>query len=364
MASPSAARMRPRRPSRPRVAVLTDSVAEADFRAQNPPGEPGNVEAVGGALWDLGYDPVLVEFDGDPTAWLDELTGGNFRLAFNLCEGLSGHAAHEHLPAATVELLGLPLTGARSLALSLCLRKDKTNAFLRENGIPVPDGIVVRKDEPLPAWRRFPAIVKPVAEDGSCGITRDCVVRGVRALRTALEKGFLNWSQMLVQRFVPGREFNVAIVGEQVLPHSEIDFSGLPEGLPPVVTYAAKWDRGSPEDLGTVPCCPAPIPERLAARLARLALRVWRLLDGAGYARVDIRVNGGGRAFVLDVNPNPDISPTAGLARQAAAAGWSYTDLIRRILEDALAREDQLAQQRRLHLEARLRQRRRRLADA
>lgn len=360
----SRSRIRPRRRARPRVAILTDSVAEAEFQAQNTPGDPSNVETVAAALHELGYEPAVVEFAGDPAAWLDELISGNFRLAFNLCEGLSGHASHEHLPAAAVEFLGIPMTGARAQTLSFCLRKDSTNAFLRENGILVPDGFVARAGEELPPWSRFPAIVKPLAEDGSSGITRDCVVRGRRELRAALEKSYRHWSRMLVQRFVGGREFNIGIVGDQVLPHSEIDFSGLPDGWPPVVTYAAKWDRGSAEDVGTVPRCPAPVSDRLSARLARVALQVWRLVDGTGYARIDVRLDGHGWAYVIDVNPNPDLSAGAGLARQAAAAGWGYIDLVARIVEDALAREDRLAQQRRMHLEARQRQRPRRVADA
>lgn len=360
MASPS--RVRRRRLSRPRVAILTDSVAEAEFAAQNKTSAPSNVEAVAAALHELGYEPAVVEFDGDPAAWLEELIYGNFRLVFNLCEGLSGHAAHEHLAAAAVELLGIPMTGAGSLALSLCLRKDKTSAFLARNGVPVPDGFVARAGEPVEQWPRFPVIVKPVAEDGSSGIFPDCVARSRAQLRAVLERGHRTWGQLLVQQFIGGREFNVAVVGDRVLPHSEIDFSGLPQGVPPVVTYAAKWDHGSVEDVGTVPRCPAPLSAHSAERLAALGRRVWRLVDGTGYARVDVRVDGRGRAYVIDVNPNPDITPGAGLERQAAAAGWGYIELVGTIVEDALAREDRLARQRRMHLEDR--RQRRSVADA
>jgi D-alanine-D-alanine ligase len=122
-----------------------------------------------------------------------------------------------------------------------------------------------------------------------------------------------------------------------VLPHAEIDFSRLAPGLPAVVTYAAKWEHGSPEDRGTMPRCPARLPARLASRLTQLAERVWAAVDGTGYGRIDVRVDGRGPTFVTDVNPNPDLGVRAGLARQAAAAGVSYLDLIARIVEDALA---------------------------
>lgn len=357
--------LRPPRPPRPRVALLADAVAEEQFRAENTTGAPSSVETVAEALHALGYEPVAVRFEGDPAAFLDQLIAGRFRLAFNLCEALSGQASQEHLPAAAVELLGIPMTGARSATLALCLRKDRTNACLRARGVPIPDWLVVQASDATLEWPHFPAIVKPAAEDGSLDVSADCVVRDRAQLDAVLERGFQKHRDMLIQRFVPGREFNVAIVAGELLPHSEIDFRGLPDGLPPIVTYNAKWAYGSTEDVGTVPVCPAPIPAGLADRLSRLGAEVWKAMEATGYMRVDIRADRRGNPFVLDVNPNPDLSPGAGLARQAAAAGWSYADLVGRIVEDALAREDQLASRRRTRLPlARSRERRRKAVDA
>jgi D-alanine-D-alanine ligase len=334
---------RPRRiaHARPRVAVITDALSEATAQALGTPSAPGNPEPVVAALRTLGFDPVIVEFDGDPAAWLRALVTGRFQLVFNLCEGLSNQAAGEPVAAALVELLGLPLTGASSDMLGLCLRKDRANAVLRAQGIPVPEWILARPDARPGRWRRFPAIVKPAGEDGSFGIGSDAVVGDRTALEAVVARGCQQWGRMLVQRFVHGREFNLAIVGGRVLPHAEIDFSGLRPGLPAVVTYAAKWEHGSPEDQGTVPRCPARIPARLAARLSKLAQQVWAAVDGTGYGRIDVRVDGRGTTFVTDVNPNPDLGVQAGLARQAAAAGWSYLDLVGHIVEDALSRARQ-----------------------
>jgi D-alanine-D-alanine ligase len=212
---------------------------------------------------------------------------------------------------------------------------------LRAQGIPVPEWILARPEARPGRWHRFPAIVKPAGEDGSFGIGSDAVVGDRTALEAVVARGCQQWGRMLVQRFVHGREFNLAIVGGRVLPHAEIDFSGLRPGLPAVVTYAAKWEHGSPEDQGTVPRCPARIPARLAARLSKLARQVWAAVDGTGYGRIDVRVDGRGTTFVTDVNPNPDLGVQAGLARQAAAAGWSYLDLVGHIVEDALSRARQ-----------------------
>src|SRR5439155_656651 len=196
-----------------------------------------------------------------------------------------------------------------------CLRKELVNAHLRAQGIAVPDWAVVRAGDPL-AWRRYPAIVKPAAEDASLGIDDRSVVRDGAALETARARAHQTWDRVRVQRFIGGRELNLAVVEDRVLPHAEIEWA-LPDGLPHVVTYAAKWDTGSVYDRGTVPRLLGPGEERLSARLSALARRVWRAVDGVGYGRIDVRMDERGRVWVIDVNPNPDLSPSAGLARDA-----------------------------------------------
>ena len=330
---------------RRRVAVIADALAERQEHAESA--APGGLASVRDALGGLGYEAAVVEFAGDPSSWLDVVRHGHFDCVFNLCEGLAGQGADEALPAAAVELLGLPITGARAFTLGLCLRKDLVNAHLRAQGIPVPDWIVARAAEPV-AWRHYPAIVKPATEDASLGVDAASVVRDRPGLEAALARGHKSWERLLVQRFVDGREINVALVGERVLPHSEIAWT-LPDGLPRVVTYAAKWETGSVYDRGTVPRLLGPEEARLSERLAQLGRDAWAAVEGVGYARVDVRVDGRGRPYVIDVNPNPDLSPGAGLARQAAAAGWSYQDLVARIVDLAFETQDPGARRRRLH---------------
>src|SRR2546427_4468439 len=140
----------------------------------------------------------------------------------------------------------------------------------------------------------------------------------------------------LVQEYIGGREFNVGFVGSRVLPIAEIDFSRMPEGAWPILTYAGKWEIGSADDLGSVPVCPAGIPQKLADRLVRVAELAWRTMQGKGYGRIDLRVDDQGRPWVLEVNPNPDLNDDAGLSRMAKVAGWDYAELVRRIAEVAL----------------------------
>lgn len=331
MGSPSSAAGR-----RQRVAVVADAIAEKAERLESD--EVSSLEPVRAALRGLGFEPVLVEFDGEPGRWLGALHEGRFDAVFNLCEGLGGRGSEEHLAAAAVELLGLPLTGARALTLGLCCRKDLVNGVLRARGVPVPDWTVAQAGA-APAWRRYPAIVKPAAEDASVGIDARSVVRSRRELQSALERGHRKFESLLVQRYVDGREFNLAVVGDRVLPHAEITFA-LPKRLPRIVSYDAKWRTRSVYYRGTPPGLLGAGESRLAARLTRLARRAWAAVEGVGYGRIDVRMDARGRLHVIDVNPNPDLSPDAGLARQAAAAGWSYAELIARIVELAFTTQD------------------------
>jgi D-alanine-D-alanine ligase len=148
------------------------------------------------------------------------------------------------------------------------------------------------------------------------------------------------WRQdCMIEEFLPGREFNVGVLPENlVLPPSEIVYD-LPAGLPNLVTFEAKWVRGSVYDRGTPVRVPAEnVEERLAGRLRWLALGAWRALGCRDYARIDIRLDGGGEPRILEVNPNPDISPDAGFARAAERAGIPYDELIARIADCAFSR--------------------------
>ena len=161
------------------------------------------------------------------------------------------------------------------------------------------------------------------------------------------------WDEVLVQRFITGREVNVGILGSHVLPIAEIDFSAMPDEYWRIVSYRSKWQTGSDEDLGSVPHCPADLPEALTAEIERIALAAWRVVGGQGYGRVDMRIDDAMRPWILEVNANPDFSPTAGLARMARTAGIDYASMVRVVCEQALqhpraAVEDRWARKQRL----------------
>ncbi len=138
----------------------------------------------------------------------------------------------------------------------------------------------------------------------------------------------------LVEEFIDGREFNATVMGNHectVLPVSEIAYS-LPLGMPRILTFAAKWEPDSLYFHGTKVICPAQIPADEQEHIAKVALTAFQQLGCHGYARVDMRLDKEGRINVMEANPNPDISPGYGAARQAEAAGMSYTQFIEKIV--------------------------------
>jgi D-alanine-D-alanine ligase len=265
--------------------------------------------------------------------WLETLRRARAALVFNLCEGAGGSSAAEAHIAAFVELLGVPMTGSGAETLSFARRKDRVNAALAARGLPVPAWCTAHEIVPR-SWTRYPAIVKPAAEDASVGITQRSVARDAAELEAALAAARVH-APLLVQEYLEGRELNVGILGDEVLPISEIDFGTMPASHWRLVSYSAKWDAGSAEDLGSVPRCPAALDDALAARVRCLALEAWRAVDGRGYGRVDLRGDSADTFHVLEVNPNPDLAPGAGFARMAAVAGYDYATVIQRIVGEA-----------------------------
>jgi D-alanine-D-alanine ligase len=296
---------------------------------------------VANVLAGCGYEPVLLGVDGDLAALRARLLELDAECAFNLCESLAGDARLESAVPLVLELVGMPFTGSPPEVLSFALRKDRVKQRLQEAGIPTPAGRVLSHPTE-PCDLAFPLIVKPVREDGSVGISRTSVVRSPEELARAVEWVVTRFRQpALVEEFIDGREFNVAMLGHptpRVLPLSEIDFAGLPEGLPRIVSYDAKWSSGSVDDLGTVPVLHPSLPMAIAARVRRAAADAFRAVGVRDYGRVDVRLAPSGVPYVVDVNPNCDLSAQAGLARAAAAVGIDYQALVGLLVRYALRR--------------------------
>ena len=292
----------------------------------------GTVQAVGAALESRGYEVVRFPVKA-PEAVAAEVRRLGPDVVFNMVEGLSGDSGGEAEVARELERSGVAYTGCQAGAIGLALDKARTKELLKGWGLPVPAGRVM--DAPGGAeGLRFPMIVKCLREDASLGLSDRSIVRDEAELRNQVAWVVAEYGQpAIVEEFLEGREFNVAVAGPRpvVLPISEIDFSTMPAGRPRFVSYGAKWVPESVEYRATVPVCPAPISGPAAARLRRLALRAFRLTGCRDVARIDFRADASGRPFILEINPNPDLSPDAGFARSARAHGWAWEDLIERL---------------------------------
>jgi D-alanine-D-alanine ligase len=294
------------------------------------------VEAVETALTSDGNvaDRIPVNTDG---RWVERVRRGKYDLAFNLCEGIDGVAMLEPAVISALELLDVPFTGSSSWTAALCLRKHLVNTVLNAAGLPVPRWGMACPGMPLPTVG-FPAICKPAAEDASLGIEQRSVVRSLKSLQARLLEMHEEWDEVVVQRFIAGREVNVGIIGCTPLPVAEIDFAAMPAGYWQIVSYRSKWESGCEEDLGSVPHCPADLSPELTDEVQRLAMAAWTAVGGTGYGRVDMRIDRRGRPWILEVNANPDFAPDAGLARMARAGGIDFRMMVRLVCGHALTR--------------------------
>ncbi|MBC8042169.1 MAG: ATP-grasp domain-containing protein [Rhizobacter sp.] len=291
----------------------------------------------------------LLPFTGDIVLLMEQLMKSKPDAVFNLFEGAYGVSKSEIFVPMALELLEIPYTGSAPKTLEVCLQKFKTKKLLQQRSVPTPRFELLIEDAAIETSLPFPLIVKPEHEDASVGISNDSVVMTTDDLARQVK---LIWSihkqPALLEEFIDGREFNVAVMGDpdaaevenkpQVLPVSEISFATMPEGYRRIVSYNAKWDEQSVEYKETKPVCPAVIDFRLQMELQQTALRTFNALGCRDYARVDLRVSREGKPFVIDVNPNPDISKDAGFARATAVAGLDYAAMVQKIMSLALAR--------------------------
>jgi D-alanine-D-alanine ligase len=300
------------------------------------------VEAVARALGAAHCRVSRLGVSRDPARLLSGLQEYRPSVVFNLFEGLADASDTEAHAAGLLEWLGLPFTGCPHQALCLARTKHVAKRLLQGAGLPTPPFLVVDR-LPLPeCGLPWPVIVKPATQDASVGLDQGSVVSDPGRLGARVGRLLECYGPpVLVEQFIAGREFNVGLIEApelHVLPVSEIQFRAQGPGSWPIVTYDAKWKPGTPDYEATPASVPANLEPALAARLADLARQAFRLLGCRDYARVDFRVSAAGEPYILEVNPNPDFGPSAGLARGLRAAGLTYAGFAVQLLRQALAR--------------------------
>ena len=262
---------------------------------------------------------------------------------FNLVEVFHDDADLEPAVAGFLDLYRVPYTGAAPLSLALCRRKGLLKQLLLAYGVPTPRFHQLYK--PKIAQRHglhYPLIVKPSREDGSAGIEAASVVHDRAQLLARLDHVFAEYgAPVLVEEFIEGRELHVGILGNdppKVLPPLEYDFSDLPPGQPPIISFAAKWDPLEEVFHRVGSRCPADLSRQLARRVEEVALRAYRVAGCRDYARLDIRISKDNHCYVLEVNPNPDLTEGVSWMHSAEEAGYTFSSALREIVEMAIKR--------------------------
>jgi len=256
---------------------------------------------------------------GEPGEVLDVLDTHQPDVVFNLCEAPMARPELEAHAAALLEWQGVPFTGSSSTTLALCRRKDLANALLRSAGIAVPGP------------GSLPCIVKPVDQDGSAGIDHDSVCHDAIALERARSRLM---GPVLVEEYLPGTEYAVSLWGGCEPEHIAVAECVFADRMR-IVTYAAKWDLRS-EDHDSYSLEYRATMGDSGTAIEETARSAWRVLGIRGYARVDIRLDRAGLPHVIDVNPNPEISPGTGIHRAVIEGGWTWDRFVQQQLMWAL----------------------------
>ena len=298
--------------------------------------DPATIAAIGDAIASHGHDVVRLEADATlPMA----LVAANVDVVFNIAEGRGSRSRESQVPA-LLDLLDLPYTGSDAVALGVSLDKSLAKAVVRAVGVATPLGIVMRVgDEPLPEDFGMPAVVKPLHEGSSKGITSDSVVTDEGQLRKRARAVIGRYGQpVLCEEYVVGREITVGLLGSpaRVLPPMEVTFIDPPEY--PVYSFDVKrqWERLVRYEV------PAVLDDGALAAITSASERAFAALGCRDVARIDFRLDPSGVAHFLECNPLPGLGPhghaLGDLTLIAESAGISFEGLIGEILDCALQR--------------------------
>ena len=301
-------------------------------------GRPDDALSVSGALDGLGFNTEIMEVTLD-LASIETLPTRSPLLVFNLVDAINCDGRFAPLVTARLDALGIAYTGCSTSALFETLSKVGTKLKLAHAGLPTPewsaDGTGFKGDARV--------IVKPTWEHGSLGLDETSVMRGADAPRVIAARSLCLNTDHFAEAYIEGREFHIALLERiaqvEVLPIAEILFGDRETHAPKIYGYDAKWAPESPAYIGTLRRFGLEHDEpELAKMLQQFALACWTLFRFSGYARVDFRVNSTGAPFIIDVNPNPYLTPDTEDAAAASKAGLTYQDLIASIVEISFRR--------------------------
>jgi D-alanine-D-alanine ligase len=320
---------------------------------QEPPGtnyseaqaewdSPETIDAVQKALSER-HEVIPIDAGGDAYG---ELQKARPDIVFNIAEGSYGPCREGYIPS-ILEHLKIPYTASDPLTLNICLDKARTKEILSYHGLPTSRFRIVNDGDFSFNSLHYPLMVKPLYEGSSIGIRNNSLVKTRQEMRDQVLWLLSNYNEpALVEEFLPGREFTVAMIGNgseaRALPIVEILFDSLPAGVNPIYSYEAKWIWDQSFDPLKIFECPAKLSAELQGEIEGACLRAYNILRCRDWCRIDVRLDGSGKPHIIELNPLPGILPrpedNSCFPKAARAAGISYSQLINTVLDVACKR--------------------------
>lgn len=307
--------------------------------------EPSTIKGISQALKKLGHKVFLIEADEDAYLKFKRLKS-KIDLVFNIAEGIYGQDREAQVPS-MLEMLQVPYLGSKPLTQAICLNKALVKEILTYHGIPTANFQLFKTGkEKLRKDLKFPLLVKPSHEGSSKGIFQNSFVRNESQMRKKVKEMITRYKQpALVEEFLKGREFTVGLIGNkpvEVLPPVELNFSVLPKNFVPMDSYEVKWLVDNPESEVQTVICPAKIDKNLWCKIEEICLKAKEVLEILDWCRIDLRLDKGGTPNILEINQIPGIIPdpkeNARLPLAARVAGYTYEEMLRKIIKAACQR--------------------------
>lgn len=295
------------------------------------------VRIVKEALEKLKYEVHEYQIDFNLDKAIKEIQKINPYFIFNLAESLNNYGEFAYIPPAVISHLKIPYTGNPFIPIFFSANKVLAKKELRRLKIPTPPWFEMNELDKLKKNRKY--IIKPIWEEGSLGLDEDCVFNGS-------DKAFIErisgkpGQYYFIEEFIEGREFNVSVMGTskgpKVLPIAEMTFNKYPEGKPKIMGYTAKWNENSFEYTHTRRTFKiSREDDDVKKNIREICERCWNEFGFKGYVRIDFRMDDKKNLYVIDLNLNPCISMSGGFVAASEKAGYTFTEIIRNIVEEA-----------------------------
>jgi len=295
------------------------------------------------ALQANGYKVCLLGLFDDLTPLFEEIKEFKPDVIFNMVEVFDGKTHFDMNIGALLDMLGIPYTGAKADALLICNNKALSKKILRYHRLRVARFHTFYRGHRV--WRpktiKLPAIIKPLCEEASRGISQASVVDTDEAFMERIRFIHENMKMdAIAEEYIEGRELYVSVLGHKrlkVFPPREMKFGQLPEDEPRIATYKAKWDDNYRDRWGIKSVFAGKLPNGTAEHIQDACKRAYRALNMSSYIRFDIRLTPEGRVYIIEPNANPCLARIDEVAQSAEKEGISYPQLIKKIVTTALA---------------------------